>query len=64
MGGEHGLSADERAKSLADARADLLAAELAEEALIRTMEEVGLSVIRRGDVPGAVLLAHGSVLPS
>ena len=64
IGAEHGFSADERAKSLADARADLLAAELAEEALIRTMEEVGLSVVRREDVPGAVLLAHGSALPS
>lgn len=64
MGGELGLSTDERAKALADARADLLAAELAEESLVRIMENAGLSIMRRGDVPGAVLLAHASVLPS
>lgn len=64
MGDERGLSAEERATALASAHADLLAAELMEEGLIRAMDEAGSSVARRGDVPGAVLLAADSVLPS
>lgn len=64
LAGDPGMNSQTRAKRLAEAEADVLSAELTEERLVREMQASGLDVARRPDVPGVVLLAADTALPS
>ncbi|NGM47948.1 hypothetical protein G5B31_20740 [Rhodobacter sp. SGA-6-6] len=63
MLGQTGMNAATRAKRLAEAERDILEAELAEEALIRSMEASGIAVARRPDASPIALLAADASLP-
>lgn len=60
--GLEGIAADEKAAALAKIDADLLAAECAEEAVIRDLEREGAGPLRRPDADPRALLAHESEL--
>lgn len=60
--GRQTLGAAERQKKIERAQADLLAAELADEAAVRAMEAIGLDVARRPDADPRALLAADSAL--
>ena len=63
LGGETGMTAATRAKKSAEAMADILAAELSEELIVRTMEGAGLVVSRRPDADPRALLASDASPP-
>lgn len=62
--GRETIPTAERADRIEQARADLLAAELAEEAACRALERAGLVVHRRPDADPRALLADDSCLPT
>ena len=62
-GDERGISEKERQRLLAENDAELLAAELSEESLIRGAEDQGFDVDRREDADPRAVLAHESCLP-
>jgi hypothetical protein len=57
-----GIADDDRAAQLARIDADALAAEMAEEAVIRSMEAEGLPILRRPDAAPRALLAADTEL--
>lgn len=63
MGGQPGMTASTRAKRLAEAEVDVLAAELMEERIVREMEQAGIAVSRRPDADPRALLASDDSLP-
>lgn len=63
MEGAVGLSLADRDRLITEARLDLVAYEMAEEAMVRHMPAAGLSVVRRRDIPGEILLAADTCLP-
>jgi len=64
VAGRETMTSQTRAKKLAAAEAAALAAELAEERVIRSLEALGLDVARRPDADASALLAADACLPS
>lgn len=63
MGSDTGITEEERDTERARLEGEVLALELAEEALIREAEAAGLSIPRRTDMHPAAELAPASALP-
>lgn len=63
LGGEAGMTASIRAKKTTAALADILLAELAEEAIVRTMEGAGVAVYRSPDADPRALMASDDSIP-
>ena len=57
------IPATERTARIEAARADVLEAELAEEAACRALEKLGIEVARRGDADPRALLASDACMP-
>lgn len=63
-GGRETLGEDARGERVEALRAEILHLELAEEAVVRQLEEAGLPVSRRADAPALALLASDDALPT
>jgi hypothetical protein len=62
--GGSGMTAATRSKKSAEAKADILSAELMEERIVRTMKASGINVCRRPDADPRALLASDASLPN
>jgi hypothetical protein len=62
-GGDQGMAEKQRLDLLAKNDAEILAAELAEEAIVRHAEKQGFKIDRRSDADPRAVLAYESALP-
>ncbi|RID91617.1 hypothetical protein D2N39_13045 [Gemmobacter lutimaris] len=62
--GRETLDAEQRIERIASAEGDLRGLEMAEETIVRQMQNAGLAVVRRVDATALALLADDASLPS